>query len=199
MDPKQILLDELAIHAYQYRPEKPFVLVSGATSDEYLDCKLALSQPTAMSVLGKVILRELPTDVVAIGGLTMGSDPIAMSTSQASAGTEQPVRWFSVRKDQKEHGQKKRIEGSIKPGDRVAIVDDVVTSGMSTIAAIQACREFGLSVAIAIVLVDRQQSSGLENIQRELGDGAQVKAIFTKNEIKERWLARRTQKTLRVT
>src|SRR5579859_3090284 len=108
MDPKQILLDELAHHAYQFRPEQPFTLVSGAKSDEYLDCKLALSQPTAMAVLGKVILRELTRDVVAVGGLTMGSDPIAMSASQASAGSDQPVRWFSVRKDQKEHGQKKR-------------------------------------------------------------------------------------------
>jgi orotate phosphoribosyltransferase len=199
MDPRQTLLDELAIHAYQYRPEQPFVLVSGAKSDEYLDCKLALSQPKAMSVLGQVILRELPPDVVAIGGLTMGSDPIAMSTAQASAGTQQEVRWFSVRKDQKEHGQKKRIEGAIKMGERVAVVDDVVTSGMSTIAAIKACREFGLDVAIAIVLVDRQQSSGIENIQRELGEGTPVKAIFTRSEIKERWFARRTQKTLRVT
>jgi orotate phosphoribosyltransferase len=146
-----------------------------------------------------VIHRELTADVVAIGGLTMGSDPIAMSTSQASAGTKQPVRWFSVRKDQKEHGQKKRIEGSIKAGERVAVVDDVVTSGMSTIAAIQACREFGLSVAIVIVLVDRQQSNGIESIRSELGDGTPVKAIFTKTEIKERWFARRTQKTLRVT
>src|SRR5258705_11411460 len=106
MDPKQILLGELAVHAYQYRPEQPFTLVSGAKSDEYLDCKLALSQPTAMSVLGKVILRELTADVVAVGGLTMGSDPIAMSTSQASAGTAKPVRWFSGGKDQKEHGRK---------------------------------------------------------------------------------------------
>ena len=82
MDPRSILLDELAGHAYQYRPDKPFVLVSGALSDEYLDCKLALSQPTAMSVLGAVILRELTPDVVAVGGLTMGADPIAMSTAR---------------------------------------------------------------------------------------------------------------------
>src|SRR5260370_29490982 len=131
MDPGQILLDEIAAHAYQYRPEHPFVLVSGAKSDEYLDCKLALSQPKAMSVLGQVILRELAPDVVAIGGLTMGSDPLAMSTAQASAGTQQEVRWFSVRKDQKEHGQKKRIERAIKGAERIAVADHVATTCLS--------------------------------------------------------------------
>jgi len=199
MDQKLILLDELATHAYQYRPDEPFVLTSGARSDEYLDCKLALSQPTAMSVLGAVVHRELTPDVVAIGGLTMGSDPIAMSTAQASAGTEQQVRWFSVRKDPKEHGQKKRIEGDVKSGERVAIVDDVVTSGMSTINAIKACREFGLNIALVIVLVDREQSNGIDNIRREAGEGVPVKAIFTKSEIKDRWVANKTRGTFRET
>src|SRR6516162_7595853 len=95
------LLDELVRHAYQYSPEKPFLLVSGQYSDEYLDCKLALSQPAAMAALGRVFLARITAPVVAIGGLTMGSDPIAMSTSQASHGTKQPLRWFTVRKEAK--------------------------------------------------------------------------------------------------
>ena len=135
----------------------------------------------------------LTPDVVAVGGLTMGADPIAMSTAQASAGAQQQVRWFSVRKDAKAHGQKKRIEGDVKPGEWIAIVDDVVTSGMSTIAAIKACREFGLGIAMVVILVDRQQSSGLENIRAELGEGTPLKAIFTKSEIKDRWLTRATE------
>jgi orotate phosphoribosyltransferase len=187
------LLDELVRHAYQFSPEKPFLLVSGQYSDEYLDCKLALSQPTAMASLGKVFLAKLRPEVVAIGGLTMGSDPIAMSASQVSAGTKQPLRWFSVRKEAKGHGQKKLVEGSVKSGEPVVVVDDVCTSGGSTVKAIEAARDFGLRVAQVIVLVDRQQSDGIANIQRAAGAGVEVSAIFTKDEVKRRWLELKQQ------
>lgn len=182
------LLDELVRHAYQYSPEKPFLLVSGQYSDEYLDCKLALSQPAAMAALGKVFLAQLTAPVVAIGGLTMGSDPIAMSTSQTSYGTPKPLRWFTVRKEAKGHGQKKLVEGSVKPGESVVVVDDVCTTGGSTVKAIEAAREFGLKVAQVIVLVDREQSDGMANIRRAAGDGVEVSAIFTKSQVKQRWL-----------
>ena len=182
------LLDELVRHAYQYSPEKPFLLVSGQYSDEYLDCKLALSQPAAMAALGKVFIAQLTAPVVAIGGLTMGSDPIAMSTSQTSYGTPKPLRWFTVRKEAKGHGQKKLVEGSVKPGESVVVVDDVCTTGGSTVKAIEAAREFGLKVAQVIVLVDREQSDGMANIRRAAGDGVEVSAIFTKSQVKQRWL-----------
>jgi orotate phosphoribosyltransferase len=182
------LLDELVRHAYQYSPEKPFLLVSGQYSDEYLDCKLALSQPAAMAALGQVFLAELTSPVVAIGGLTMGSDPIAMSTSQTSHGSANPLRWFTVRKEAKGHGQKKLVEGSVKPGEAVAVVDDVCTTGGSTVKAIEAARDFGLVVAQVIVLVDREQSDGIANIRRAAGEGVDVSAIFTKSDVKKRWL-----------
>jgi len=185
---RKTLLDELVRHAYQYSPEKPFLLVSGQYSDEYLDCKLALSQPTAMASLGKVFLAKLRPEVVAIGGLTMGSDPIAMSTSQVSFGGKQQLRWFTVRKEAKGHGQKKLVEGSVQPGEAVAVVDDVCTTGGSTVKAIEAVRDFGLRVAQVIVLVDRQQSDGIANIQRAAGEGIDVTAIFTKDEVKRRWV-----------
>jgi len=185
---RSALLDELVRHAYQYSPEKPFLLVSGQYSDEYLDCKLALSQPAAMAALGKVFLAQLTAPVVAIGGLTMGSDPIAMSTSQTSYGTPKPLRWFTVRKEAKGHGQKKLVEGSVKPGESVVVVDDVCTTGGSTVKAIEAAREFGLKVAQVIVLVDREQSDGMANIRRAAGDGVEVSAIFTKSQVKQRWL-----------
>jgi orotate phosphoribosyltransferase len=181
------LLRELAEHAYQYNEEKPFLLVSGALSPEYLDCKLALSRPAGMAALGPVFHALLKPEVVAIGGLTMGSDPIAMATSQTSAGTKQPVRWFSVRKEAKGHGQKKLVEGSVQPGEAVAVVDDVCTSGQSTIKALEAAREFGLKVAQVIVLVDRQQQDGMANIQKAAGEGVPVTAVFTKSEVKNRW------------
>lgn len=184
---KRLLLGELAKYAYQYRPDNPFKLVSGQTSPEYFDCKLALSQPRAMAVLGKVVLCELVSDVVAIGGLTMGADPIAMSTCQASFGTTHMVRWFSVRKDAKTHGQKKLIEGDIETGEKVAIVDDVVTTGKSTIQAIEQCKEFGLNISQVIVLVDREQSNGLLNIKKVAGDNTPVVVVFKKCEIVNEW------------
>jgi orotate phosphoribosyltransferase len=187
-DVRAALLDELVQHAYQYSPEKPFLLVSGQYSDEYLDCKLALSQPRAMAALGHVFLARLTVPVVAIGGLTMGSDPIAMSASQASFGSERPLRWFTVRKEAKGHGQKKLVEGSVQPGEAVAVVDDVCTTGGSTIKAIEAVREFGLRVAQVIVLVDREQSDGIANIRRAAGPEVDVSAIFTKTDVKKRWL-----------
>jgi len=186
-DARAELLDELVLHAYQYSPEKPFLLVSGQYSDEYLDCKLALSQPRAMSALGRVFLATLKAPIVAIGGLTMGSDPIAMSTSQTSFGSERPLRWFTVRKEAKGHGQKKLVEGSVKPGEAVAVVDDVCTTGGSTVKAIEAARDFGLQVAEVIVLVDREQSDGIANIQRAAGPDVRVTAVFTRSEIKARY------------
>jgi len=182
------LLDELVQHAYQFSPEKPFLLVSGQYSEEYLDCKLALSQPRAMAALGKVFLARLKAPVVAIGGLTMGSDPIAMSASQSSFGSERPLRWFTVRKEAKGHGQKKLVEGSVQPGEPVAVVDDVCTTGGSTVKAIEAAREFGLKVAQVIVLVDREQSDGMANIQRAAGPDVDVSSIFKKSDVKQRWL-----------
>jgi orotate phosphoribosyltransferase len=186
-DHRATLLKELAQHAYQYNEEKPFLLVSGALSPEYLDCKLALSRPAAMAALGPVFHALLKPEVVAIGGLTMGSDPLAMATSVASAGTKQPVRWFSVRKEAKGHGHKKLVEGSVAPGETVVIVDDVCTSGQSTIKALEAAREFGLKVAQVIVLVDRQQQDGMANIQKAAGEGVPVTAVFTKSEVKNCW------------
>lgn len=188
MDEQSRLLTLLATHAYQYQPESPFTLASGRVSPEYLDCKLALSQPEAVFCLGKLLLARLKPQVVAIGGLTMGSDPIAVSTSIASFGTDRQVRWFAVRKEPKIHGRKKLIEGDVREGETIAVVDDVVTSGSSTIQAIMKCREAGFKVAQVIVLVDREQDGGLDEIRKVVGEDVPVDAIFKKSQIHERWL-----------
>jgi orotate phosphoribosyltransferase len=188
-DARTVLLDHLARYAYKFSPEKQFLLASGVYSDEYLDCKLALSQPAAMAALGRVFLDYLPRGVDAIGGLTMGADPIVMSTALVSASTDRPVRWFLVRKEgSKAHGQKKLIEGSVTEREPVAVVDDVVTSGSSTIKAIEACRGADLNVAQVIVLVDRQQDNGMANIRDAAGQAIPVVSVFTKDDIKKRWL-----------
>lgn len=186
MNARADLLHYLATEAYQFS-DKPFRLASGKLSHEYLDCKLALSHPGAMAVLGQVFCELLAPQVVAIGGLTMGADPIAMSTCQASATRERPIRWFTVRKEPKAHGRRKLIEGSVTDGEHIAIVDDVVTSGESTIKAIRACRDEGLKIAQVIVLVDREEQDGMDNIRRAAGAGVGVSAVFTKSEIKEKW------------
>jgi orotate phosphoribosyltransferase len=192
-DARSTLLEMLARHAYQYSSDRPFLLVSGQYSDEYLDCRLALSQSEGIALTGQVFLERLHMRVVALGGLTMGSDPIAMGTSCVSHRSQHPVRWFTVRKEAKAHGQRRLIEGQVETGECVAIVDDVVTSGSSTIRAIEACRECGLNLVQVLVLVDRQQSDGLANIQSAVGPSVDVSSIFTKEEVKRRWTEIRYQ------
>jgi orotate phosphoribosyltransferase len=200
MNARSELLEQLARFAYKFSPDKPFLLASGKESDEYLDCKLALSRPAAILALGDVFLGRLNERVVAIGGLTMGSDPIAISTSLASARTGADIRWFTVRKEPKAHGQKKLIEGFVERGECVAVVDDVVTSGESTVKAIKACTDFGLEVAQVIVLVDREQMNGMDNIRSAAGPTVHVSAVFTKSEVKARWgEINRMQATFRAT
>jgi orotate phosphoribosyltransferase len=200
MNTQAELLDYLATIAYKFRPERPYQLASGKLSKEYLDCKLALSRPGAMVALGKVFRDLLSPNVVAIGGLTMGADPIAMSVCQTSATGPREIRWFTVRKEPKTHGERKLIEGSVDASEHVAIVDDVVTSGDSTIKAIRACREADLLIEQVIVLVDREEMDGLENIRREAGPGVGVLAVFKKSEIKHRWeQLNPTQQTFRAT
>jgi orotate phosphoribosyltransferase len=186
---RRTLLELLAQYAYQFRPEG-FTLVSGKTSQEYLDCKMALSHAEALPSLGKVFLAVLDERAVGIGGLTMGADPIAISTAAASAGGRS-LCWFSVRKEAKEHGRKKLIEGDVPPNAKVVVVDDVVTSGGSTIQAIQKCRDGGLQVVQVLVLVDREEDGGLARIEGEAGAGVPVRAIFKKSEIRAAWEARR--------
>jgi orotate phosphoribosyltransferase len=184
---RERLLDLLVEHSYEYDPSKPFQLASGAMSDEYVNCKRALALPEAIHALATVIYPEILTSVNAIGGLTMGADPIAISVSLYSSGTSRPFRWFSVRKKAKEHGLRCDIEGAVDTGTTVAIVDDVVTTGGSTIEAIAKCRNAKLVIKQVVVLVDRQQG-GLEKIQATV-PGIPVKAIFTKAEIHARWEA----------
>jgi orotate phosphoribosyltransferase len=118
----------------------------------------------------------------------MGADPIAISTAAASA-DGRALRWFSVRKEAKEHGRKKLIEGDVTSGAKVVVVDDVVTSGGSTIQAIQKCRDGGLEVLQVLVLVDREEDGGIARIEGEAGAGVRVRAIFRKSEVRAAWEA----------
>jgi orotate phosphoribosyltransferase len=183
------LLNLLVTHAYAFRPEG-FVLASGKVSTEYLDCRMALSHGEALPALGRLFLSHAHPGAVAIGGLTMGADPIAMQTAAASATANRSLCWFSVRKDAKEHGKKKVIEGDVSKGDNVIVVDDVATTGGSTIQAIEKCRAQGLQVVQVLVLVDREEG-GLQNIEQAAGPGVEVVAMFTKSQVRQEWESRR--------
>jgi len=124
------------------------------------------------------------TDVTAAGGLTLGADPIANALSVISFQKGKPIRSFVVRRDAKDHGTKRSIEGNVQPGDRVVILDDVITTGGSTIAAILRAREAGLAIDRVIALIDREEENGRENIAAHV---AKVEAVLTRTEIMNRY------------
>lgn len=165
-----------------------FTLASGAKSTYYIDCRLTTFDPQGAWLVGQLmhdmIRREQQSrglTVNAVGGLTMGADPVALATGLYSHFAKDPVplQVFSVRKSPKTHGQTKRIEGNFKPGDSVVVIDDVVTRGDSTIAAIQAVEKDGGKVAFVAVLVDRQEG-GRDKIEAM---GHRVVSLFTKRDL----------------
>jgi len=112
--------------------------------------------------------------------MTLGADPISNATSYCSWLKGQPIQSFVVRKIQKDHGIVAPIEGKVARGDRVVVVDDVVTTGSSTLQAISACKTAGLAIVGVVALIDRQEMSGRENIEREVPG---FQSLFTRDEI----------------
>jgi orotate phosphoribosyltransferase len=165
---KQELIRMLVQKSFKYSDEPIFKLVSGNMSRFYVNCKPTTLSSRGMFLIGHLIfdlIKDL--DVCGIGGMTFGADPIAMAAAFASEIKGKPINAFSIRKDQKDHGIIKWVEGDMAAGDKVVIVDDVATTGGSTIKAIERAKTEGLTVVKAIILVDRREG-GLENIQRHV-------------------------------
>lgn len=144
-----------------------FTLSSGKQSNLYIDARLTTMSPEGLVLIGTLGLEALNTsgwNVKAVGGLTLGADPIAYAISYASAETSSALRAFTVRKAAKEHGTQQLIEGPFQPGDVVAIVEDVITTGDSALRAIQAVQSAGGVVAGVLALVDREEG-GRQNIE----------------------------------
>jgi orotate phosphoribosyltransferase len=182
---EETLAELLAIHSVFFRPRKPFVLSSGKTSPYYFDCRRTTMLPEAMPLIGRLVFERIHGAVRGVGGLTMGADPIACAVSYYSHGRGQPIAAFTVRKDAKVHGMQRWIEGAVAPKSRVAVVEDVVTTGASTLRAIARCREEGLSVERVVVLVDREEG-GMERITAEVG-AARASALYRRTEVDAIW------------
>lgn len=181
---KAELIDLLCEKSFKYAEEPVFKLASGRLSNFYVNCRPTALHPRGMFLIGHLMYDLLKhKGVEAVGGLTFGADPIAVATSFVSGLEGHGIRAFSIRKEQKDHGIIKWVEGDIEPGANVAIIDDSVTTGGSTIKAVQRARDEGLNVVCAAVLVDRQEGA-LENIREHVAD---VTPIITRDALMARW------------
>lgn len=183
---KSTLLESLARKSVR---RGNFTLVSGAQSDLYVDAKLTTLDPRSALLVGKIgweLIKKTAAEknlhVDAVGGLTMGADPIALMIGVA-AQLDDPantLRVFNARKEPKKHGLTKNIEGNFSKGDSVVVVDDVITTGGSTLQAIDKIEADGGKVVFAVVLVDRQEQNGRANIEAR---GCPVVSIFNRQDV----------------
>jgi orotate phosphoribosyltransferase len=130
-------------------------LKSGATSSWFLDTKQTACRPDGILLVADAALAVIPADVDAIGGLTMGADPVAFGIAAVAATRGRKLRSFSVRKEAKEHGVTGRVAGALQPGDRVVITEDTVTRGTSLMEAVEVVRAVGAEPVMITVIVDR--------------------------------------------
>lgn len=184
MEMKKELIRLLCEKSFKYSEEPTFKLVSGKMSRFYVNCKPTALSPRGMFLIGHLLFDAVAAlDVAGIGGMTFGADPMAVAAAFVSELKGKPINAFSIRKTKKDHGIAKWIEGDLKPGDPVAIIDDVATTGGSTIQAVERAREEGLKVVKAVVVVDRQEG-GVANIREHVAD---VSAVVTRDELVQEW------------
>lgn len=159
-----------------------FKLSSGGTSDYYIDCRTTTLDVKGARLTGEVFFDEMKRrkwKAQAIGGLTMGADPIVVAVTVVSG----ELSGFLVRKAEKQHGTGRRIEGFRETGANVVIVDDVCTTGASTVQAIEAAREFGFKVAGVMCLVEREEARGRPAVEKASAPAPFV-SIFTASEVR---------------
>ncbi len=166
LDPyREKLKDHLLTHAVR---TGDFVLKSGRKSNWFIDGKQTACHPEGITLVADIILNEIE-GIDAIGGLTMGADPVAYGVAAIAADRGQPLRSFSIRKEAKDHGVEGRIAGALQKGDRVAIMEDVVTRGVSPLEAAEVVRAFGAEPVMIIAIVDR--GGTCEGMAKQAGIG----------------------------
>src|SRR5450432_1638880 len=177
---RQKLLTTLAHKSFRLGE---FKLSSGGTSDYYIDCRTTTLDAKGSRLTGEVFLEEIVQrgwKAQAIGGLTMGADPIVVAVSVVSG----ELHGFLVRKAEKQHGTGRRIEGFREKGASVLIVDDVCTTGASTVQAIEAAREFGFEVAGVMCLVEREEARGRPNVEKAAAPAPFI-SVFTAADVRK--------------
>jgi len=170
-----------------------FKLSSGGTSDYYVDCRSTTLDARGSQLTGQVFLEEIRERgwrPAAIGGLTMGADPLVVAVSVTSG----EIHGFLIRKAEKQHGTGQRIEGFREKGACVVIVDDVCTTGASTIQAIDTAREFGFEIAGVMCLVEREEAKGRPNVEKAAAPAPFV-SIFTAAEVRKEHLEQTNEMT----
>ena len=163
--------------------EGEFLLTSGRKSDYYFDCKPTALYPEGAYVLGQLFCDMLEgLDVAGVGGMTLGADPLVCAVTVVSFVRGRPLPGFIVRKESKGHGTNQYLEGlgNFRPGDKVAMLEDVVTTGGTLLKACDRVRQAGLDIATVLAVLDRQEG-GRENLAQA---GYELKAIFTRAELK---------------
>jgi orotate phosphoribosyltransferase len=204
--PRELLLNLLARQSFRLGE---FKLSSGGTSDYYIDCRTTTLDAEGARLTGRVFLdlvQEKKWKPRAIGGLTMGADPIVVAVSLLTAQSVQTraparskgldmseflIHGFLVRKQEKTHGTGQRIEGFREKGARVVIVDDVCTTGSSTIQAIEAAREFGFEITGVACLVEREEAKGRPAVEKAAG-AAEFVSIFKSADVRAAHLKQKT-------
>jgi orotate phosphoribosyltransferase len=180
---REQLLNLLAANSFRLGE---FTLASGRKSDYYIDCRTTTLHAQGAELTGRVFLelfRRRGWQPQAVGGLTMGADPIVVAVSVISAQTGTPIHGFLVRKAEKTHGMGRRIEGFQEKGAPVVIVDDVCTTGQSTIQAIEAAREFGFNIVGVACLVERLEAAGRPAVENAAAPAPFV-SVFTSVDVK---------------
>ncbi len=166
-------------HSFKWDPDKGFKLASGQVSPFYVDCRALMAYPGARRLVAQLAHEALVSvELNCLGGLEIGAISIATTISDYAfvASPRRDWRTFVVRKQAKDHGLGKLIEGAVRPGDRAVIVDDVLTSGGSLLKAIAAAKQAGLTVTHALVIVDRREQEGRTNVEKE---GVKVISLLT--------------------
>jgi orotate phosphoribosyltransferase len=165
--------------SFKWDPKKGFMLASGQVSPFYVDCRALMAHPSARRLVGQLAHAALMrVEVDCLGGLEIGAISIATTISDFAYAAEPKREWrtFVVRKQPKDHGLGKLIEGASQPGDRALIVDDVLTSGGSLLKAVASARQAGLVVSHALVIVDRKEQNGRLKVEE---DGVKLISLLT--------------------
>lgn len=158
---RSALIDHLVAHSL--RTDGPFTLRSGAVSSWYLDARQTTFDGTGSRLVGEAVLSVLDPEVLAVGGMTIGADPIAVATAATAAGRGRQLKAFSIRKEPKDHGTGGRLVGPVDPSMAVAVLEDTTTTGSAAVEAARYLIEEGFDVVQAIALVDRSDGKAAEN------------------------------------